>query len=235
MKNIIKNLQPLICLLGLALGMPLLGWGQTPAPTVSLKSSTTPTLLEEKQRLELERLQLENDKLKLEMEKQKFEMEKAKRQNTGLSNEDKIKIIENEKLEISKKAENLAGANKDKENILILDFVNSEIWNDGIRYSIHELQDLAEDHHWNVIRRIDQKSSSGDPRYLSRIKNISLLKYAGQKRGILTVRPPVKNEDFQMLTPEGATLQSSIGEIRNSYNNKYFSYDGEENGTTLRF
>lgn len=196
------------------------------------QSSTTPP--DEKRKLELERLQLENDRLKLEVEKLKFEATKVIFGKTEPKKEDVKKVMENQRVTMTRKAETLAKENKNKVNVLVLDFMNSEIWHHGVRYSIHELSDLMEEGHWKMDRHVAERSSGGNPRYLYRLKNISLLKYDGQKKGILTLLPNKKEDDFQMITPEGTTLDSLVGEIRNAYQNGYFSYEGEKEEGKLK-
>src|SRR5258708_814966 len=103
----------------------------TPAQT-SVAPSPTPSeipssyLDDEKKRLELERIQLENDRLKLEMEKLKYEATKTVQNSKSDSDVKKEKEMFVE--EVSKKAEATAKENKDKENVLVFDFVNSEVW-----------------------------------------------------------------------------------------------------------
>jgi hypothetical protein len=194
-----------------------------------LSPSSTPTMTfeQEKQKLELERIELENEKLKLEMEKMKLESAPTAIPGGNQEREAKDKEINELQTAMTQKAESLAKENKDKANVVVVDLFNNEIWHKGVRYGLHGLYDIADDNHYKMDKRTDQIDPNGDPRFLYRFGNISLLRYESQKRGIVEIEAPVKADDFQLLTPEGVSFSAGIGDVRNAYQNVYFVYDGE--------
>ncbi|HEY5039509.1 MAG TPA: hypothetical protein VIJ93_10600 [bacterium] len=211
----------------------------TPTPSkLSLLAKPTATeipsfsLDDEKKRLEVERIQLENDRLKLEMEKLKYEATKTV-QNSK-TDEDRKKEKETFVAEVSKKAEALAKDNKEKDNVLVFDFVNSEVWYKAVRYSVHHWYELAEDQKWNMKRRLDRVNADGDERHRYTFRNVSLLRYYARPRGILTIEAPVTADDFHILTPEGISFDSTTGDIRNVYQSVYFKYNGEGHRDDLK-
>jgi hypothetical protein len=213
------------------------GLAQAKKHADSTAPEPTPTLTfeEQKQALELEKLQLENEKLKFEMEKMKAQStQTAQPVENRTSKEDKEMAVEQFMTEKAKKSEEMAKENKDKETIVVLDFVNAEIWYKGVRYSLHELNYLAEDNHLDMSKLVDQIAPSGDPRNLYRVRNLSLLRYSMKNRGIMGFAVPVKDDDFQFLTPEGITFSSGIGDVRNVYQSLYYTFDGESHEKKLR-
>ena len=207
-----------------------------PRPTASLNPeySPTPTATfsyeEGKKKLELERLELENEKLK-------FEIEKLKAQTTKTTTEEK----KNDKKEMmmyqekcSEKAEGLAKDNKDKANLLILDLVNGEAWNKGVRYHLNDIYSMAEDQKIEFKKYLDKRDMNGDDRNRYVIRNVSLLRYNQRSRVILTFKAPVKDEDYRVLSIDGVSFASSIGDIRSAHQNIYFNYEGEGNRDKLK-
>jgi hypothetical protein len=226
MKNFLKWLAKGTAILAVWF---LLVWGWVPVQAQDSNPSPAPTLTfdQEKEKLELERIELENEKLKLEMEKMKLEAT-PKPVPAGENNgEEKAKEINDLQALMTRKAEALAKENKDKPSIIVVDFFNNEIWHKGVRYGLSELYDLAEDNHYKIDKSVEQIDPNGDPRRLYRLGNLSLLRYQSKKRGIVEVKATVKADDFQLLTPEGISLSSGIGDVRNAYQNVYFVYDGE--------
>ncbi len=196
------------------------------------EASPTPTLTleQEKKDLELEKLQLENEKLKLELERAKLQAAptgEPEQKGDDKDKEEKERAVDAFQTSMSQKAEALAKENKDKENVVVLDLVNSEMWCKGVRYSVHEMNDIAEDNRWKIDKRLDELDPGGDSRNLYRLRNISLLRYDTRKRGILEITAPVQEDDFQFLTPEGVSFTSGIGDVRNAYQSLYFAFDGE--------
>jgi hypothetical protein len=191
----------------------------------------------ERQRLEVERMKLENEKLKLELEKLKLQAtaqpstEKSEKIAKEGNRKEDIQVYQ---ADISKKAEDLAKLNKDKNDVLILDFVNAEGWHHGVRYNLHQLYSLAEDQKWPLKKKLNGRLPNGVPRYLYPIQNISLLKYESRDRGIIEIGLVQKEGDFNILTPEGISLASSIGDIRNAYQSLYFSLDSQYERDKLR-
>lgn len=205
----------------------------TPSPQGS--ASPTPTVPmtfeQEKEKLELERIELENEKLQ-------FEMDKLKAQATKTTVDDRKNSKEETALfqqKLSDKAEALAKDNKDKANLLILDLVNNEVWNKGIRYNLFNIQSMAEEQKIPVKKYLDKRDLNGDERNRYVIRNISLLRYNGRTRGILTVKAPALDEDFRVLTLDNISFDSTIGEVRDAYHNEYFVYDGEGHADKLKW
>ena len=178
---------------------------------------------QQKKKLELERLDLENEKLKLEMERVKLQ---------GKSRDETAKVDEKKELKIltqqaTEKAETLAKKNKKKANLLVMDFVNSEFWYKGIRYNVHDIYSMADDLKIPVKKRLDKRDFGGDPRFKYFIQNMSLLRYTQRNRGILTVKAPAGEGEFDFFSIEGVSFKSNIGDVRNAYQNAYYKYNGE--------
>jgi regulator of replication initiation timing len=238
----------MFCIL-LALGGVQRLWAQTPTEEATPSGSISTNI--EQQKLEIEKLKFENEKLKLEMEKVQLQAtqtavstEKNKTSNpaatttntpqatpSNKTSDDVLKVFQTEE---SNKAEELAKANKDKENLLVLDLVNGEVWNKGVRYNIHELNMLAEDRGWKMSHTLKGRDAAGHGRIFYKFSNISLLKYDGRDRGVFKVTAPAGPEDFEILTPEGISLSSSSGDVRNAFQNMYFTYDREDHQGRLR-
>src|SRR5258708_3557225 len=103
-------------------------FAQTTAPGSIPKPTPTMTLEDQKKSLELERLQLENDKLKLEMEKLKFQASQTPSAPAKTSDAEKKRTIDALQTSILQKTEGIAKENKDKDDLMVLDLLNSEIW-----------------------------------------------------------------------------------------------------------
>ena len=224
--------------LGLIGIMVALGWCQVlraQTPTDVPTPSGLVSLQIEEQKLEIEKLKLEKDKLQLEMQKMQLQAtqtaipgEKGK-DSKGLSNEE-MKAYQ---AEASNKAEEAAKDNKDKQNLLVLDLVNDEIWNQGVRYSLHELNAWAEDRGWKMTRKTEELDPAGHQRILYQYRNISLFRYENRDRGIFTITAPKNEGDFEFLTIEGISFASSEGDARNAFQSRYFTYDREEHKGAL--
>lgn len=223
--------------------MMLICLGRLWADDVTVKPAPSPTLTAsgldlEKKQLEVERLQLENEKLKLEMEKMKFQSTQTP--GTGNSNENHDSGSQKAEKEAayladeSKKAQDLALQKKDDADLLIVDFGNAEVWYKGVRYALHELYTLAIDQKWPMSKRVEERNSSGIARNLFQIKNLSLLRYEDNKRGIIKMDSPQKEGDLKIMTPEGITFDSSAGDVRNAFHNLYFKYDGQDSRNDLK-
>jgi len=215
---------------------------QTPSQTPAVALTAADLEIEKKQ-LEVERLQLENEKLKLEMEKLKLQSTESSgnsgstsvdnnnsskssaSDNSGATKEEKEAYFLKD---VSKKTQDLAEKNKDAEDLLVLDLVNAEGWYKGVRYGLHDLFSLAEDQKWPMSKKVDGRKSSGIARNLYSIKNFTLLRYEDRDRGILEFYPPKKEEDLKILTTDGVTFDSSVGDVRNAFQSIYFTYDGQE-------
>lgn len=201
----------------------------------------TQTLDQEKQQLEMEKLELENEKLKLELEREKLQMTATPAPTTGAQNPSQGKTKnEAEKeandyqAEMTQKAEAIAKEHKENADIVVVDFANSEIWHKGVRYSLHQLYDMAEDNRYAMDKTLAQMDPAGDSQYRYQFKNLSLLRYETKKRGIVEITAPSKDGDFKMMSPEGFTLDAGISDIRNAYHNVYFIYDGEAHEGRLK-
>ncbi len=205
----------------------------TPVPTFS-----TSGLELEKDQLEIEKLQLENEKLKLEMDKMKFQATLTPGSGNTNENHDSD-VKKDEKIaayldDESKKTRDLASQNKDKDDLLIVDFANAESWYKGVPYAIHDLNTLAMDRKWSVLKRVEERNSAGIARNLFQIKNLSLLRYEDKDRGIVKIDFPQKEGDIKILTPEGVSFDSSVGDIRSAFQNIYFKYEGQDSRNGLK-
>ncbi len=211
---------------------------QNTMPPSPAPQATASDLEMEKKQLEVERLQLENDKLKLEMEKMKLESSSTPEparlsgdQGDGASKEKQEDFFLKD---ASKKAQDLAEKNKDAADLLVLDLVNAEGWYKDVRYNLHDLYSLAEDQKWPLTKKVDGRKPSGVARNLYHIKNFSLLRYEDRDRGILEFDPPQKDGDLKIMTPDGVTFDSSVGDVRNAFQNIYYNYDGQEDRDGLK-
>ncbi len=216
-----------LMMLMLGVGWTPVLWAQT--PTAEPTPSGPASLQLEEQRLEIEKLKLENEKLQLELEKAQFQatqtaVPQGKNQTSQGNTKGDVKVYQSD---ASQKAEELAKANKDKENLLVLDLVNGEVWNKGVRYNLHELYTLAEDRGWKMGKKLDEMDTSNHERYLYQYRNISLLKYENRDRGIFKMTAPASPDDLDFLTPEGISFASPDGDVRDAFENVYFSYDRE--------
>jgi hypothetical protein len=199
---------------------------ETPTPLTGEDSS----LAVGKEKLEIERLKLENDKLKLEMDKMQFQatqtaIPKPETESKKSATSEEIRAYQDD---CSRKAEALAKENKDKENLLVLDLANSEVWNEGVRFNIHEIVALAQERGWKTVKQLEERSPSGYGRYSYQIRNVKFLKYEDQTRGVLEIQTPKEPSDFDVVTIDGITFGSSSGVVRNVFRNVYFNYEGEE-------
>jgi len=231
-------------------GFTLLLWAASFGAALALGPSPTPTLSAldvQKEQLELEKMKLENERLKLEVEKLRLQatpnmapspQATPTPEKKQLSDEDKKKEADSFQREVSKQAGDLSKAHKGEENILVLDFVNGEAWHNGIPYTLHEIYAMANEEKMPMDKKVDGRLNNGVPRNLFAIHNATLLRYESRDRGIFEITRPGKESDFKILTPEGISFDSTIGDLRNAYQSVYFAYDGqgERNGLkTLRY
>ncbi len=218
----------LICLVLL----PFLAvYGKEISTPVSTSSSNTESdqssFLTQKQKLELERLELENEKLQLELNQLKTQATQAPTPlplKKDKSDKAEAATFQNDE---SKKAEVLAKENKDKDDLLVLDLVNSEVWFKGVRYGIHEVNNLVSDQGWKMSKKVYEYNPGGLARRLYTYQNLTLLKYDGHERGIFALSQPKKAGDLRFLTTGNVTFDSSSGDVRNGFPNLYFKYDGQ--------
>lgn len=221
----------LYCLMGTTASKADENFSVTPTMTPTFES-TMAALEAEKKKLEIERIELENEKLKMEMEKTKI-------QETPVLSGDDLKAQEKKQLAdyqetLEKKSENLAKENKDKEDLLVLDFVDAEVWFKGVKYSINEWDILTDDQKWKARKYMDKRDPWGNERNVCAVHNASLMKYVNRSRGIFTVGPITKEGDFHFLTPEGISFESSEGDVRNAYQGLYFKINGEHREKELK-
>jgi len=135
----------------------------------------------------------------------------------------------------STQAEKLAAEVKEQPSVLVFDFANSEFWHHGVRYQVHILEALGRDLNNPLKPKMKGRLPDGYPRNLYSIGNISLLRYQGRDRGIFEWVPPKLGNDYEFRTPEGITQGSTVGEIRNSYQSNYFSFEWQrEEGDKIR-
>ena len=104
----------------------------------------------------------------------------------------------------------------------------------GVRYGLHDLFTLAEDLKWPMSKKLESRKSSGSSRNLYRIKNLSLLRYEDESRGIVELKPPLKEGDLRILTPEGVSFDSGVGDVRNAFQSIYFTYDSQDDRNGLK-
>lgn len=210
-----------------------IGWSQTlwaQTPTEEPTPSGPVSLQIEEQKLEIEKLKLEDEKLNLEMQKMQLQATQTvvptgKKEPSQGDNKEEVKVYQSQ---ASQAAGETAKANKDKENLLVLDLVNGEVWNEGVRYNIHELFNLARDRGWKMNQKLDERDAAGHVRYLYQYRNISLLRYENRDRGIFTIMAPRNEGDFDFLTSNGISFASSTGDVRNTFQSIYFTYDRED-------
>ncbi len=191
--------------------------GATPTAPSPPSASTPPADLS----AEVERQELDIETLKLEMER----MRQAGDGDGGKAY----------RLGSSQKASDLAQAGKDRPELIVLDLANNEIWNEGVRFKLDQLAQLAKARGWPLRETLVKRDPQGQGRRLYAIGNISLLIYQGRDRGIFEVKAPSQPGDFDLATVEGISFQSSTGEIQKAFENLYFTYTGTEtrNGSTL--
>jgi len=200
--------------------------GIPPSPTVTPIISES-SLEEEKKKLEIERMQLENEKLQLEMEKLKAQAtQTVQKKEPKITKEEVEAKTQDLQLQLAKKSEALAKDNKDKTNLLILDFTNEEVWYKGIRYTMTEWNVLADNQDWKIRGIVDKRDGAGYERVRYKFRNVSSLKYETRIRGIFEVDAAKTDDDFKFLTPEGLSFDSSEGDVRNAYQGFYFKVDG---------
>jgi hypothetical protein len=223
-----------------------IGCGLTLSPQVALAvvskavvSPTTVTLSQ--QEMELEKLRLEKEKLELEVEKLKLQatlgpstVTKAEK----LSDSEKQANSEKFQTGYSTQAQTLAQQHKDEADLLVADFVNSELWYKGTRYGMNEWESLAGNQGWKVSTSLDSRDPGGHARKLRSYRNVSLLRYESRERGILVFKAPANEGDFRLLTPENLSFASAQEDVRNSFKNEYFKFDKQKrnkNGIVLRY
>jgi hypothetical protein len=214
---------------------------QTVTPTAL--SSDNEAIQKLKEKIELQKLQLEEAELKVKLLKaqQQLTPQLATAVPTStntpenITDEQKKAALDKFKTEQLKKAQELAKANKDNPNMLVLDTVNAQLWYKGIPYTAYELNRIAEDQAWKGKREVSGRNNWGMPKYLYQYKNSSLLKYDTHDRGILSFKTSDKPEDFQFLTQDGFSFAASSGDIRVNAANPFFSYKSqdEKNGQKI--
>lgn len=204
-------------------------------PKMRLTPTPTESLEYEKQQLEIERLKLENERLKLELEKMSLQATQTVVVEKKDTKEQEKEEMESSLRQQSEKATSLAKENKDKENLLILDFVHGEAWHRGTQYSVHGIYDMAEDEKLKMKKYLDKRDMNGDERNYYIIQNLSLLRYRQRPRGIFSLKAPARDTDFHILTVEGVSFDSTMSDVRNAYGNGFFKYDGESNQDKLKF
>ena len=131
-------------------------------------------------------------------------------------------------LNFSKRAHDRSKANKDRENWVVLDWVNGEIWNQGFRFKISQLDGLAQVRKWKIEKTLEKRDPAGHPRWLYKIGNMSLLRYKNREGCIFEIKPPSQPGDFEMETAEGISFQSSGDDLQDAIQNPYFTYEGEQ-------
>ncbi|HVZ79659.1 MAG TPA: hypothetical protein VHE12_02530 [bacterium] len=218
--------RPILFFLFSSLCFSTVLYAQTPI------SMAAPTSLElEKEKLDIERLKLENEKLKMELEKAKLQASTPSATvptstPSGEKPKDPTeKEVKGYQQDVSNKARDLSLAHKAEEDLLVIDFVNAEFWYMGVRYSLHDFYDI-EEAKVKVAKHLDQRLANGTPRYRYTVHNAALLRYESRDRGIFEMIPPEKPGDFRIMTPEGITLDSEVGDLRNAYQGLYFKYEG---------
>lgn len=208
-----------------------------PLSTTPVATLTASDLEMEKKQLEIERLQLENEKLKLDMEKMKFQGTQtpwAEKKEESQNNDKKKEQMEAFQADATKKAQDAAQKNKDTADLLVVDFANGEGWYKGVRYGLNEIFTLAEDQKWPISKKVESRKISGTARNLYAVKNLTLLRYEDMSRGIVKLDSPQKEGDLRILTPDGISFDSGVGDVRNAFQNVYFSYEGQDKRDGLR-
>jgi hypothetical protein len=191
--------------------------------------------------LEIEKLRLEKANLELEVEKLRLQAAlnaATPVANQKLSKEEKKEALENFQLDYSKQAQVLAQQHKEEADLLLLDFVNSEIWFKGTRYGVHEWDSLCENQGWKLRKTLDVRAPNGQGRFIYNHQNISLSRYEGRKRGVLMLKAPSGEGDLRLMTPEGLSFVSTQEDVRNGFRNGTIVFDRQKKqgkGMLLRY
>jgi tetratricopeptide (TPR) repeat protein len=171
------------------------------------------------------------------LEKQELDIETSHLQVNELR-EDTEADQKVERLQSAQKSGELAQAGQDQENLLILDWTNSEIWNKGDRYKIAQLENLARARGWPIQKALEKRAPDGHARWRCLIRNVSLTRYQNRDRGIFEMKAPSQPDDFKIETVEGLSFHSSAREVQSAFQNGYFTYEGEDsqaNQKVLKF
>ncbi len=172
--------------------------------------------------------------LNSQLEKQELDIETLRLQVDQLRKDDTETNGKAQRFQSAKKSEELAKAGENKENLLVLDWINGEIWNKGARFSMTKLYDLAQARGWPVQKTLKKRSPDGRARWHYQIRNMSLTRYQDRSRGIFEIQIPSKPDDFEIVTTEGINFQSSAGDTRADLENIYFDFEGQEDIGTER-
>jgi len=219
--------------------------GLTPAGSTA---ATPTTVSSTAQDFELEKLRLEKEKLQLEIEKLKLQsatgavapaIQPAQGGVWKSAKEAKRAFLDQFLQEYSERAKEVAQQRKDEGDLLVLDFMNAEVWYRGTRYGIHEWEMLVGNQEgWKLGKDVLMRDATGKARVSYECKNVTLLRYDGRKRGILTFLAPASDGDFRMVTPEGLSFESRQEDLRNAFKNEYLEYEGQKRNKgqmTLRY
>lgn len=198
----------------------------TPTPDSSSISDDHLTPDQFKEKLELLRLENENLKLKLQLKEQGAQVMPNAVPPT-LTPTPRPKNEEADDLrEETRKAGELAKAHKEDAGTLVLDFFNDEIWYKGARYQMRFFPDLAKEEGWKLSQKIVGMNGLSRARNLYQYKNLSLLIYDGEDKGIFSVTAPEKDGDLDFITPEDFSFKSVSADVRDTGFTSYYKYDG---------
>lgn len=187
----------------------------------------TGNLEKERLQLELERCRLEKERLELEIERLRLQkgfgapVEAKEKSETKKSREK-----DERDLTVSVRAENISKEHEGDPAFVVFDTVNAELWVEGVRYSVYELDELFRYKGWPAVEKVVTRKPNGTPRTRVSFRNLSLEKYQDKKYGVFVFQKPEDLEDFRLQTVEGVSFETALTEVRNRFQNEYFRYDG---------
>ena len=199
----------------------------------SLRSFAAPATTEkdlevEKLKLQLERSDLEKEKLELQIEKLKMQAP-APTATAGPKTKDEKKAeLEEKSKQEAQAAEQLAQDHKADSDLFVLDLANGDVWFQGARYRIYELNDLMKDQGWKVDRDLVTRKANGQGRFRYTVANLSMEKYEGEEFGVVDWKAPQQAGDYKFLIPGGFSFDSTQTEFRNNFLPPSFTYDREK-------
>jgi hypothetical protein len=195
-----------------------------PHPT---STSTVTQLLEKIQVLKLEN---ENLKLKLKMAQWKLSQRSSNLKNS-IQTKPSLRKSHQFQARFSDQTARLAQKDEHQRHTLVIDFVNGEMWYGGVRYGINELTWLAKNQKWSITKQLIRRNPWGIGKYLYQMKNVRLIKYSDEKQGVFKIQAPQRPGDFKFITIGHLSFASTMDEVRTRMESPYFVYDREfQNG-----
>jgi hypothetical protein len=205
--------------------------------TKSLSNDNALTQEQMKDKIELLKLENENLKLKLQLKNQEAIPVPASvptavttlQPTPTATSTPKPKTEEADQLrEESRKVSELAKAHKGDTGLLVIDPMNGEIWYKGARFRSGDFTDLAEQENWKYTSKVVAMNGQSRARHLYQCKNISLLIYDGEEKGVLSIKAPQDPGDLDFLTSEALSFKSASTDVRDADFLDFFHYDGTD-------